>query len=1253
MNGIEIVSLNVRGLGDSGKRKEVFYWLHKQNSNIIFVQETHSCDKTENIWRTQWGGDIYYSHGETNARGVAILIKKTTPIIVRNQINDLSGRYVILDVTIGDKDFTLANVYGPNDDNPEFFLELINDIENLPNDNRIIGGDFNLVLDKYMDKSGGRMVTHENSTEVLLAWMDETDLMDIWRHQHPLDKRYTWLKRNPQLIQCRLDFFLVSFGLANITEKSVISPGFKTDHSLIKIYIALVNQKRGPGFWKLNCSLLKELDYVKIIKQTIHHTIEEHQTDNSLLKWEMIKMNIRTETIRYASKKKRYRDEIMKILKRKIEALSSKFVETQNIDTLNILEDTKLELENRVQEFTKGAIIRSRVQWFEEGEKPTKYFLNLEKRNHNLKVISRLQLNNGEITTDNNEILQAEEHFYSQLYTSKVEFTEENFNDFATFECPRLSGENSDTVDLPINEHDILKAMKETKNNKAPGNDGIPVDFYKVFWSDLKESFLEAMQYSFDNEFLSNSQKQGIISLLPKKDKDCLLLKNWRPLSLLNADYKLLAKAVANRLKIFLDSLIHRDQTGFMKGRYIGENVVRLLDIIHYTDINDIPAIILQIDFEKAFDSVEWNFIDQTLSSFNFGPKIRKWVKILYTNISACVMNNGWTSGYFKIKRGMRQGCPLSPYLFTLCAEILALKVRSDDKLQGIVIGDKEFKISQFADDTSLTLLYNLQNLDEVALIFDKFHQISGLKVNYDKTEIMRIGSLKNSAAKFITAKPFKWTNDPIIILGITISTDDNDLFERNFIPQHRKMENLIKVWKQRILSLYGKVTVINSHLLSQLIYKFSMLPSPPSQFFITVQRDLSQFLWHDKRPKIKKDVLYNTLQNGGIKMTEVITKNKALKMAWVPRILHSIESNGALHTYLQSILQPINLQILLSSNIRFTDLQSLIQRPITTFWMEVLEAWSNCTFHEPASKEQVLEQSLWLNSHIIINKSVLYWQSFIDSDILSIKDLLNAQGLWYSYNDFKTANHNVRCTYVEYYGLISAIPMPWKRLITDNIMHVSQNPVKLILKTVKVSKLAYQLLMEKRVSFPNHLIQKWSTDLNQDLTIDKLKESFNSLYKITISCYLRAFQFKFLHRILPTNRLLKLWQIKDSDTCSFCEQEIETLTHLFYNCQITQNFWLQVKEWVRSKSGIIFDFTILDIMMLVADETNLYALLNILLIGKVFIYKCKQSGTIPSITIFDSYVKQYIKTEESIAIKRDKILTHYKKWQMFDMLEY
>ena len=172
------------------------------------------------------------------------------------------------------------------------------------------------------------------------------------------------------------------------------------------------------------------------------------------------------------------------------------------------------------------------------------------------------------------------------------------------------------------------------------------------------------------------SQKRGIITLIPKDENNLSTLSNWRPITLLCVDYKILAKVIAKRIGSVLPKLIHSDQTGFIKGRFIGENVRLLNDLLEYTDVQNIPGILLFIDFEKAFDTIEWPFIQNVLKCFNFGPVIGKWIATLYSNVESAVINGGYTTNYFKVSRGVRQGCPLSPLLFVLGVEILAQKIR-------------------------------------------------------------------------------------------------------------------------------------------------------------------------------------------------------------------------------------------------------------------------------------------------------------------------------------------------------------------------------------------------------------------------------------------------------------------------------------------------------------------------------------------------------------------------------------------------
>ena len=175
---------------------------------------------------------------------------------------------------------------------------------------------------------------------------------------------------------------------------------------------------------------------------------------------------------------------------------------------------------------------------------------------------------------------------------------------------------------------------------------------------------IRSLNHAYETGQLSITQKRGVIKLIPKKDAEPYYIKNWRPLTLLNCDYKIATKAIANRLKNVIRNLINSDQTGFTKCRFIGENI-RLIDsIICFAKEKNIPGLLLFLDFEKAFDTLEWPFIMKTLQYFGFGPSILSWIKCFNSNIESCVLNNGWTANFFEIQRGVRQGCPLSPYLF-------------------------------------------------------------------------------------------------------------------------------------------------------------------------------------------------------------------------------------------------------------------------------------------------------------------------------------------------------------------------------------------------------------------------------------------------------------------------------------------------------------------------------------------------------------------------------------------------------------
>ena len=384
----------------------------------------------------------------------------------------------------------------------------------------------------------------------------------------------------------------------------------------------------------MNCSLLDDEDYVNDIAEKIPIWLAEGRKDlsDSRSIWDWLKYNIRAHTVQLSKRKARERNEREQKLQE--EYAKAKFIiETdpndRNANTLNSAKDT---LELFYEEKVKGIIIRARARWHEHGE-----YLNLEKRNHIKKHMSKLKMD-GSITTDPFNILNEQRNFYQELYSSRNKNNEAIESFLKDLLIPKLSEEQKMSCEGKITSEECALLLECFQNNKTPRNDGIPVEFYKKFWSLISEPFIQCINECFEKGEMSYSQKQAVITLIEKKGKDRSFLDNWRPISLVNVDAKIMSKAIATRIKDVLPNIIHHKQTGFIEDRYTGETVRSIFDIMDFTAKQDIPGLLIFIDFQKAFDSLERNFLQRCLESFNFGLNFILWVMTLYKNIQSCVI---------------------------------------------------------------------------------------------------------------------------------------------------------------------------------------------------------------------------------------------------------------------------------------------------------------------------------------------------------------------------------------------------------------------------------------------------------------------------------------------------------------------------------------------------------------------------------------------------------------------------------------
>jgi len=441
-----------------------------------------------------------------------------------------------------------------------------------------------------------------------------------------------------------------------------------------------------------------------------------------------------------------------------------------------------------------------------------------------------------------------------------------------------------------------------------------------------------------------------------------------------------------------------------------------LYDVLVFTERENIPGLLLMIDFEKAFDSVSWTFLHKALEFFNFGPDIIKWVTLFYNKINSCVSINGQYSSWFPILRGVRQGDPSSPYLYLICAEILSLMIRQNERIKGITLNAKEYLLSQFADDTSLCLDGSRRSFEEAIATLERFTSISGLKMNTDKTQVVWIGSRKKCNVKYMQDRNFVWDPGIFKILGVKLTTDIDRISQINYEDKLITIQRVLKSWKKRNITPLGRITVIKSLLISKLTHLLINLPDPPQDFLISLEDELYNYLWDGKNSKIKKSVVCKPYSEGGLQMLNIKTFITALKVSWLKKLRTEPDfRNLTLNLY--PTLENIDKFGCEYANVAMARINN-------SFWKDVLRHYQKVSCKCSVSNmDEFLSECIHYNVNVLRDRRIVFVKEWCDNGIFFIRQMIGANGNFMSFREFSLQNPNiVRTNYLMYEGILNSI---------------------------------------------------------------------------------------------------------------------------------------------------------------------------------------------------------------------------------------
>ncbi|GJW26765.1 RNA-directed DNA polymerase, eukaryota [Tanacetum coccineum] len=1074
-----------------------------------------------NTVRSCWGNSIFeYVQSDSVGYSGGILCIWDPNSFRRNSFTRSDYFVIIRGVWLKSGiDLLIVVVYAPQDAKEKHMLwEYLTHISNSWDGKIVMMGDFNEVRFKS-DRFGSNFNVHEAekfNSFIYNAGMEEVSLGG---------SAFTWCHRSASKMS-KLDRFFVSENLLtscpNIS--AITLERFISDHR--PILLRETSFDYGPIPFRFYKYWLEVDGFDKMVRESWEAA--PGNKDNAIRSF-MGKLKFLKDRIRvWLSIHKANSRSDTDILKEELR-LCDELID-KGMGSSEVVQN-RLEILNKIHQVQKNQASeisqKAKIKWAIEGDENVKFFHGILNKKRSQSQIRGVMANgvwiDDPVKVKDEFLMHFRSRFDKPLLNRAL--LDLNFTN-------SLTNEQKEDLEQDITKEEVKRAVWDCGVDKSPGPDGFSFYFYRHFWSMIEDDVFGAVEYFFINGDIPNGCNSNFIALIPKII-DANMVKDFRPISLIGSLYKIIAKLLANRLVGVLSNLINEVQSAFVADRQILDGPFILNEVLQWCRKKRKHALIFKVDFEKAYDSVRWDFLDDVLDKFGFGVKWRNWIQSCLRSSRGSILINGSPTKEFQFFRGLKQGDPLSPFLFILVMESLHIsfqRVVDAGLFNGINLSST-VNLSHlfYADDAIFIGQWNELNIDTLVRVLECFFRASGLRINMSKSKIMGV-NVEDAKVKIAANKlGCLVLKTPFTYLGTKVGENMHRKHAWNEVVE--KVLSRLSRWKLKTLSIGGRFTLLKSVLGSMPIFHMSIFKVPSSilnslevirsRFFNGHEHKSNKATW------FKWNKVLTSKEKGGLGVSSLFALNRGLLFKWLWRFYSQKDS----------------------------------------LWTKVIKA----LYGEDGSLDKVgasAARTCWTT--IVQEVKVIQAQGINIHDFIKLK-LGNGEDSrfwldkWYEGGVLKRLFPRVYALELDKNISVSSklkapsLVTTFRRNARSGIEQTQFDSMAEIMKTISLVPRVdrYIWSLENDGSFSVASIRKTLDDNRFQ------EESLSTRWVKSVPIKVNILAWKVKSNALPTRfNISRRGMDIDSIDCPICKMGVETTSHVFFQCNVVRQVMRKISSW-------------------------------------------------------------------------------------------